>query len=174
MQSLSVQQLQETSSSNPDKPKLIDVRSPAEYRAVHVRFAESRPLDQLDPDTIREHYAPTEQRPLYLICKSGSRSRQAQKKLAAAGIEHTATVEGGTDAWVDAGYDVERGQSVMSIERQVRIAAGSLVALGVALGWWASPWFLLLPLFIGCGLVFSGISNTCGMGSVLLKMPWNR
>jgi hypothetical protein len=62
----------------------------------------------------------------------------------------------------------------MSLERQVRIAAGSLVLLGVALGAFVSQWLYGLSAFVGAGLVFAGLTDTCGMGMLLARMPWNR
>lgn len=62
----------------------------------------------------------------------------------------------------------------MSLERQVRIAAGLLVVLGTALGYFVHPYLLGLPAFVGAGLVFAGITDTCGMGMLLAKMPWNQ
>jgi hypothetical protein len=83
-------------------------------------------------------------------------------------------VEGGTDAWVAAGLPVVEGKGSISIERQVRIAAGSLVVLGIVLSLLAHPLFIGLSAFVGCGLVFAGITDTCMMGMMLAKMPWNR
>ncbi len=83
-------------------------------------------------------------------------------------------VEGGTLAWAASGLPVAHGRKIMSLERQVRIAAGSLVVLGTALGFWVHPACLGLSAFIGAGLVVSGITDTCGLGMVLARMPWNR
>jgi rhodanese-related sulfurtransferase len=111
---------------------------------------------------------------VYFICRSGSRGRQACEKLSAAGYANVANVEGGTQAWEAAGFPVVRGRKAVSLERQVRIAAGSLVLIGALLGAFVSPYWIVLPAFIGAGLVFSGITDTCGMGMVLAKMPWNQ
>ena len=83
-------------------------------------------------------------------------------------------VEGGTLAWAAAGLPVVRGRKAVSLERQVRIAAGSLVAAGVGLGVFVHPALLGLAAFVGAGLVFSGVTDTCGMGVVLGRLPWNR
>ncbi len=82
-------------------------------------------------------------------------------------------VEGGTLAWDQAGYPVIRGRKVMSLERQVRIAAGSLVLTGIGLSF-LHPWLLGISAFVGAGLVFAGITDTCGMGMILARMPWNQ
>lgn len=149
-----------------DPLDLIDVRTPAEYREVHVTGARSVPLDQLS-DT------PFEPTPIYVLCKSGQRATKAAKCLETLEGVEPIVVEGGTDACVAAGLPVERGKAVMSLERQVRIVAGGLVALGVGLSF-ISPWFLILPGFVGCGLVFAGVTDFCGMGLLLAKLPWNR
>ena len=151
--------------------ELIDVRTPVEYAEIHVEGARSVPLDRLDPQALK---AGRNGEPLYVICRSGSRAAKAYESLGAAGVENVFSVEGGTLAWEQAGLPVVRGRRVISLERQVRIAAGLLVVLGVALGWLAHPGFLALPAFVGAGLVFAGLTDTCGMGLMLAKMPWNR
>lgn len=152
---------------------LIDVRTPPEFREVHLVGARNLPLDQLDPQRLaRERRSPQE--PLYVICQSGGRSRQACATLRAAGLDHVVNVAGGTLACVQAGLPVIRGAKTISIERQVRIAAGALVLLGTALGFFLRPGILLLPALVGAGLVFAGITDTCGMGLLLARMPWNR
>ncbi|MEM6756889.1 MAG: rhodanese-like domain-containing protein [Planctomycetota bacterium] len=154
---------------------VVDVRTPAEYREVHVVAARSVPLDGLTAEAVRSGRHADAMGPIYLLCKAGGRARQAAEKLSGQdGSLETVVVEGGTDACVAAGLDVERGQATMSLERQVRIAAGALVAAGTVVGVFVTPWALILPAFVGCGLVFAGISNTCGMGMLLAKMPWNR
>ena len=83
-------------------------------------------------------------------------------------------VDGGTNAWVEAGLPVERGKQTISLERQVRIAAGLLVLTGAALAFFVHPYLIGLSAFVGAGLVFAGVTDTCGMGLLLARMPWNR
>jgi len=153
---------------------LLDVRTPAEYGEAHVDGARNISLDRLDAKAI---VAERTGRPgtLYVVCKSGGRSRQACEKLLAAGLTAVASVEGGTAACEAAGLRLIRGRKAMSLERQVRICAGALVVLGVALAWFTQiqAWTLLSG-FIGSGLVFAGITDTCGMAMMLAKMPWNQ
>jgi rhodanese-related sulfurtransferase len=151
--------------------RLIDVRTPVEFREVHAVAARNVPLDAIDPQALLAERAEGEE--LYFICRSGSRGRQACEKMLAAGCCDVLNVEGGTQAWEQAGLPVVRGKKAVSLERQVRIAAGSLVLLGSALAL-LHPAFLALPAFIGAGLVFAGVTDTCGMGMLLAKMPWNR
>jgi hypothetical protein len=94
--------------------------------------------------------------------------------LIAAGHSNVINVEGGTSAWAEDGLPVVRGKKAVSLERQVRITAGSLVLLGVILGWLLHPAFLILSAFVAAGLIFSGVTDTCGMGMMLARMPWNR
>ena len=153
---------------------LIDVRTPVEFREVHVEVARNVPLDRLDPAAVMQARTGAADEPLYVICRSGSRGRQACDRFLAAGFTNVVNVEGGTLACVEAGLPVVRGQKAISLERQVRIAAGSLVLLGVLLGWLVHPAFLGLSAFVGAGLVFAGITDTCGMGMLLARMPWNQ
>ena len=157
-----------------NKIDLIDVRTPAEYREVHVAPARNVPLDRLDPAAVMQARNGSKDEPLYLICRSGSRGRQACEKFLAAGFTNVVNVEGGTLGCVEAGLPVVRGKKTISLERQVRIAAGSLVLLGVLLGWLVHPALLGLAGFVGAGLVFAGITDTCGMGMLLARMPWNQ
>jgi len=151
--------------------ELIDVRTPVEFQEVHVPFARNVPLDQLDVAKLRASRESTQ--PLYVICRSGSRGKQACEKLLAAGITNVVNVEGGTLAWDQAGLPVTWGKAAISLERQVRIAAGLLVLIGSGLGA-VSPYWIGLSAFVGAGLVFAGVTDTCGMGMLLARMPWNR
>jgi Rhodanese-related sulfurtransferase len=165
-------QLREVSLKD-ERLDLIDVRTPVEFQEFHIPFARNIPLDQLDPSKVSAERNGT-QRPLYVICRSGSRGKQACQKLLAAGHSYVVNVEGGTMAWNQAGFPVTRGKKVMSLERQVRIAAGSLVFVGAALGFFVHPYWIGLSAFIGAGLVFAGVTDTCGMGMVIARMPWNQ
>jgi rhodanese-related sulfurtransferase len=151
---------------------LIDVRTPVEFRELHVAFARNVPLDRLNAAELSAA-GDSSGRPLYVICRSGSRGKQACEKLQAAGMTQVVNVEGGTQAWDQAGLPVVRGKQAISLERQVRIAAGTLVLIGSALGALVHPYFIGLAAFVGAGLVFAGLTDTCGMGMILARMPWN-
>jgi rhodanese-related sulfurtransferase len=160
------------------KVTLIDVRTPAEFGEVHVDFAHNIPLDRLDTQAVK---AVAGDGPLYFVCKSGTRSQKACEKLIAAGLSDVISVEGGTAACEAAGVPVIRGKKAMSLERQVRIAAGALVAIGAALAAFGPEapvnWQAIgagLAGFVGCGLVFAGITDTCGMAMLIARMPWNQ
>ena len=153
---------------------LIDVRTPVEYAEVHVPQARNEPLDQFDPKTLLASGQLPKEQPVYLLCRSGGRASKAAEKFAKEGLDNAVVVEGGTLAWIDAGLPVNRGTAkVISLERQVRIAAGSLVVTGVLLAIFVHPYFIGLSAFVGAGLVFAGISDWCGMGLLLARMPWN-
>jgi rhodanese-related sulfurtransferase len=153
---------------------LIDVRTPAEFQEVHLAAARNVPLDRLDPAAVmRERTGPADE-PLYIVCRSGGRGRQACEKFRAAGYTNVVNVEGGTLACAECGLPVVRGRKAVSLERQVRIAAGALVLLGVLLGWLVHPALVGLSAFVGAGLVFAGVTDTCGMGLLLARMPWNQ
>lgn len=152
---------------------LIDVRTPVEFREAHLSPAINVPFDRLDPAiVIHDRRAPAHE-PIYLICRSGGRGRQACEKFLAAGLTNVFNVEGGTSACIDAGLPAVRGRKAISLERQVRIAAGLLVLIGVVLGCFVHPAWIGLSAFVGAGLVFAGVTDTCGMGLLLARMPWN-
>jgi rhodanese-related sulfurtransferase len=151
--------------------ELIDVRTPSEFRGAHVELARNVPLNLLDPDEFRTRAAT---RPIYFVCQKGGRGKQACERLAAVGIANAVNVEGGVEACEAAGLPLVRGEKAISLERQVRMAAGSLVLLGSVLAWLVHPAFIALSAFIGAGLLFAGITDTCGMGMLLARMPWNQ
>ncbi len=154
------------------KISLIDVRTPAEFGEIHIAGSTLMPLDRLDAAAVKAASGSAEQ--CVIICRSGKRAEQALQKLAAAGCDKLVILEGGVTAWDSAGLPVNRGQKAISLERQVRIAAGLLVLTGVVLGTWVHPGFYGLSAFVGAGLTFAGITDWCGMAMVLAKMPWNQ
>lgn len=153
--------------------EVIDVRTPVEFREVHLEIARNVPLDSLDPDVVMKERSMKDQ-PLYVICRSGSRGEIACQKFLQAGYTNVLNVEGGTEACLKARFPAIRGKKAISLERQVRIAAGSLVLLGAVLGFFWNVYFISLSAFVGAGLVFAGVTDTCGMGMILAKMPWNQ
>lgn len=157
-----------------DAGELLDVRTPVEYREVHVAGARNVPLDRLDPKSVQEGRNGTGDLPLYVICRSGSRAGQACEKFIQAGYHDVINVEGGTMACEAAGLSVVRGKKSMSLERQVRIAAGLLVLTGAVLAHFVHPYWIGLSGFVGAGLTFAGITDTCAMGMLIAKMPWNQ
>lgn len=152
---------------------VIDVRTPVEFREVHLEIARNVPLEGLDAAVVMQARNGSANEPLYVICRSGSRGQQACEKFLKAGFSNVFNIEGGTMACVEAGLPVVRGKKAVSLERQVRIAAGSLVLVGAGLSF-LHPAFIGLAAFVGAGLVFSGITDTCGMGMILARMPWNQ
>ena len=147
---------------------LIDVRTSREFQEVHLTDAVNLPLDRMKPESL-----PTDSRPIIFICKSGMRGRTAAEKATNC-RQNVYNVDGGTEACIASELPVVRGAKSMSLERQVRIAAGSLVLLGVLLAYFAHPAFIILSAFVGAGLVFAGVTDTCGMAMLLTKMPWNQ
>lgn len=160
--------------SKGQKCVIIDVRTPVEYASVHIPEARLIPLDGLDPASVAKTAGVGSGDTLYVVCKAGGRAAKACQKFMDAGIAAVVSIEGGTDGWVAAGLPVIRGKKMMSLERQTRIAAGAMVILGAALGYLVNPGFYALSAFVGAGLVFAGITDTCGMGMMLARMPWNR
>ena len=154
---------------------LIDVRTPVEYAGVHVSQAVNIPLGSLNPGELYKAGRLAKDQPVYLLCHSGGRAQKAAEKFARRGIDDAVVVDGGLVAWGEAGLPLEHGAvKVISLERQVRIAAGSLVLAGVLLGYFVNPAFIGFSAFVGAGLVFAGITDFCGMGLLLAKLPWNK
>jgi len=153
---------------------LLDVRTPPEHASAHVVGVKLVPLDQLDPRAFLRERAGSD-RPLYVFCQSGARAAKAIEKFRRAGFEGCVLVEGGTQGWIDAGLPVEQGAStVLPLMRQVQVSVGAITALFAVLALTVNPLFAIIPLLTGCGLVFAGVTGTCGMALFLAKMPWNR
>lgn len=150
---------------------LLDVRTPAEFEEVHVEGAVLHPLTELNPAQVRD--LAQGKRACVLICRSGGRARQAAEKLASSGISGLQVMTGGMQAWESEGLPVQRGRATISLERQVRIAAGTLVFIGSVLGYLVNPAWIALSAFVGAGLVFAGVTDTCGLAMVIARMPWN-
>jgi len=154
--------------------ELLDVRTPGEFAAAHVPGAKLVPLDDLDPIAFLKQGG-AHNSPIYVLCQSGGRARKAVEKFRRAGFQNCVLVEGGTQAWMDAGLPVVQSQNkALPLMRQVQIAAGFVSASGAALALRISPWFAVIPLLVGCGLLFAGLTGFCGLALLLAKMPWNR
>ncbi|SDM40769.1 Rhodanese-related sulfurtransferase [Oryzisolibacter propanilivorax] len=154
---------------------LVDVRGPDEHARERIAGARSLPLDRLRAQAPDAGSLLAGAPAVVFHCRSGQRTAQYAAWLAGCAPCPAYVLEGGLDGWKRAGLPVLRDAAQpLELQRQVQITAGTLVALGTALGAGLSPWFLLLPAFVGCGLVFAGVSGFCGMARLLLRMPWNR
>ena len=173
MKTIAPAQLHQLLKAQPGLP-LLDVRTPVEYAAIHALPAGNVPLDSLAPKELFDSGDLPENQAIYLLCRTGSREKKAAEKFAKEGFPQAVVVEGCTLAWNEAGLPVERGAiKMMSLERQVRIGAGSLVLSGIVLGSLVHRGFFGLSAFAGVGLVFAGITDFCGMALLLSKLPWN-
>ena len=153
------------------KSTLIDVREYPEFAAGAIPGAQLVPLSKL----ANQASTWARETPFVLICKSGRRASQAAEKLDSMGFSEVSIVDGGIDGWKQKGLPLEAATyRPWALERQVRVAAGSLIVVFSALGFTVSPKFFFGAALVGTGLIFAGVSNTCMMGSLLSKMPWNR
>lgn len=150
---------------------LIDIRETDEHAREHVLGARLAPLTAIDAhDFDRDH-----DKIAIFHCKSGMRTQANAAQLLARGFSRAYFLEGGLEGWKRAGYPVHANRKApLEIMRQVQIAAGSLVVLGVVLGALVHPAFYGLSAFVGAGLTFAGVSGWCGMATLLKAMPWNR
>jgi len=157
---------------NLDTASVIDVRTGAEFKQAHLTVSRHIPLDKIEVGSLKE--LPAGQ-PVYLICQQGGRAAKAAEKLTRSGHQ-LIVVSGGLEALKHQPVTLNecRSSQHISLERQVRIAAGSLVLAGVLSGTLINPAFYGISAFVGAGLVFAGITNWCGMALLLAKMPWNR
>jgi len=150
---------------------LVDVREPSEHAGERIVGARLVPLSNFKPALVPQEPG----KKVVLHCMMGNRSAQAGQKLLEAGFDRVYNLKGGIQAWKSAGYATECDPSApISLQRQVQIVTGTLVLLGTVLGFVVSPGFLLLSGFVGAGLLFAGLTDTCGMAMFLAKLPYNR
>ncbi|MCV7433425.1 rhodanese-like domain-containing protein [Mycolicibacterium bacteremicum] len=151
-------------------PRVLDVRTPGEFETAHIAGAYNVPLDLLREhrDEIIGHLDE-----VVLVCRSGQRAAQAEQTLRGAGLSNVHILDGGITAWEADGFAVKKGAQRWDLERQVRLVAGSIVLTGI-LGSVAVPSLKWLAAVVGGGLVFAALSNSCAMGMLLSKLPYNR
>ena len=178
----------ELDDNGPGQGIIIDVRTKMEHDEKHLGRAHAHmPLDQLNPRDFMLRHGLDRDAHVYVLCRSGARAKQAADKFLADGFSNIHVVEGGIVACEECGVPVqgratEAGLSAavmktagaLPLERQVRIAAGLIAGLGALLGLAVHPVFTLIPLFVGGGLVFSGVTDRCGLALVLTRAPWNK
>jgi rhodanese-related sulfurtransferase len=150
---------------------LVDIREADEFARSHVKGAQSQPLSTWE----KAHLSIDPDADVIFTCRSGMRTAGACDRLAARVNGDAFVLEGGLDAWAKAGLPVEtNADAPMEIMRQVQIAAGSLVLIGVILGFLVAPAWFAISGFVGAGLTFAGVSGFCGMARLLMLAPWNR
>lgn len=151
--------------------KLLDVRSVLEFNEVHIKDAINIPIDALsakinDLNQSKQSYI--------LLCRTGNRSAMAADMLMQSGIHGVKVMQGGITRWQKEGLPIIKGETSISLERQVRIIAGSLVLFGIIMFWFVSWVFIFISIFVSCGLLFAGITDNCLMGTLLMKLPYNK
>lgn len=152
--------------------RLLDVRTPGEFETAHITGAYNVPLAQLGEHGAEIRAAVTG--PVVLVCQSGQRARRAEEALREGGMSNLHVLDGGMNGWIADGQAVVRGADRLPLERQVRIVAGALAGVGGVLALLVNPLFAVVPAFVGSGLVFAGVTDTCGMAMLLTKLPYNR
>ena len=151
--------------------QVIDVREFSEFNTERIAEAQLMPLSNFEKHAEKLDHS----KPIYLMCRSGNRAKQAAQKLMNKGFTDIHVVEGGMGAWSSANLPtIKGGSKVWSLERQVRFTAGLIVSIGVILGFALNQYLFLISGAIGAGLVFSSVTDTCGMGMILARMPWNK
>ena len=171
LRSVSAQQLAVLAGSG--KLHILDVRTPGEFASLRIAGSVNVPFERLDPPALLARFGADP--PLYCVCQTGTRSQLAADRLRAAGFTNVVHVDGGTNAWTSAELPLLRGErSVISLERQVRIAAGLISVLGIIAGALIHPAGYVVSALVGAGLFYAGVSNTCGMSMVLARLPWNQ
>ncbi len=153
---------------------VLDVRTSAEFLGAHIPGSTNIPLGDIRRRAFAALGGGRVER-IALVCQTGQRAAAACPELRKSGILGDLHVlDGGLASWREAGLPVTRGKRVVSLERQVRIVAGSLIVFCVLLGFFLHPGFYGLAACLGAGLIFSGVTDTCGVAMILAKMPWNR
>ena len=151
--------------------RLLDVRTPSEFENAHINGAYNVPLDQLGEHASEVRAARGH---IVLICQSGKRAQKAEELLTSAGMANVHVLDGGMNAWIAAEQPVQRLRARMSLERQARIVAGAIVAISSVAALTVNPLLAIVPALVGSGLFFAGLTDTCMMGMLLARLPYNR
>lgn len=154
-------------------PRLLDVRTPAEYETAHIAGSDNVPLDVLNEhrSEVASHLG--QDRDVVLVCRSGQRSAKADGLLRGEGLTRGRVLDEGLVGWEAHGFDVDRGVQRWDLERQVRLVAGTAV-LSSVLGSIGVPKLKWLAAAVGGGLTYAAVTNTCAMATALSKLPYNR
>ncbi len=152
-------------------PLVLDVRSPAEFETAHIAGSYNVPFNTLTEH--RDEVCARLDRDVVLVCRSGSRAQQAEAALTASTPVNVHVLMGGISAWKVAGHPVVEGVARWDLERQVRLVAGSIVLSSVVTST-VVPRAKWLAAGVGGGLTFAALSNSCLMGRMLSKLPYNR
>lgn len=154
-----------------NKAVLVDVRTPAEILGGEIPESVIVPFDLVSAERLKRTVDTGKK--IVFVCHSGSRAAKAAEAVSD-DMPDVAVLDGGTEAWKQAGLPMTSGRTVIPLDRQVQITLGSLLFLTVLLTFFVSPVFLVFPAFFGAGLVYAGLSGSCGMAYVLSLLPWNR
>ena len=151
--------------------KFLDVRSVLEFSQAHIKDSINVPIDML---TMKVNELSPAKQTYIVLCRTGNRSPMAADMLIQSGIHSVEVMDGGITGWQKEGLAVIKGEGRISLERQVRVMAGSIVLLGILLSWFIHPWFIGISLFVSCGLIYAGLTDNCMMGMLLMKLPYNK
>lgn len=150
---------------------LLDVRSSLEFNEVHIKNSINMPIDTV-ASRIKDL---SQSNQTYIVfCRTGNRSPMAADMILQSGIRSVKVMQGGITRWQKEKLPVIKGQRAMSLERQVRIIAGSLVLFGVVMAWLVHWAFVFVSVWVSCGLIYAGITNSCLTGIMLMKLPYNK
>lgn len=169
MKEINVQSLfEKTGASDFDAHSIIvDVRVPGEFHAERIPSSINIPLYDLEKR--RDELSKYEH--VYLHCETGGRSEDATQILEELALHNWVNIHGGIELWRQHNLPTIK-DGAMSMQRQIMIVAGSLILIGAGLSFWKFG-FIAIPLFVGAGLTFAGITNNCGLAVILRMMPWN-
>jgi glyoxylase-like metal-dependent hydrolase (beta-lactamase superfamily II)/rhodanese-related sulfurtransferase len=170
LEMISPKESMDLASKNQDV-KFLDVRSVLEFAQAHIKDAINVPIDMLSAKTTELSQA---NKTYIVLCRTGNRSPMAADMLIQSGIHSVKVMDGGMERWQKEHLALIKGVGGVSLERQVRVAAGSMVLAGILLSWFLHPWFIGLSIFVSCGLIYAGLSDNCMMGMLFMKLPYNK
>lgn len=151
--------------------KLLDVRSALEFAQAHIKESINIPIDMIGIK-INELSRPGQG--YIVLCRTGNRSPMAADMLIQSGINDVKIMSGGMTSWQKEKLPVIKGEGGISLERQIRLIAGSFILSGIVLSWLFHWAFIFVAVFVSCGLIYSGLTDNCFMGMLLMKLPYNK
>lgn len=91
---------------NAEKGQLVDVRTPKEYKEGHIQNAVN--INVYDQDFEQRINKLDKDKIVYVYCRAGGRSADAVETIKALGFKNIVELDGGTNAWTEAGKELKK------------------------------------------------------------------
>ncbi|MFV0605625.1 MAG: rhodanese-like domain-containing protein [Niabella sp.] len=149
---------------------IIDVREKAEYLEVHFPDSVNLPLSSFNLNDYKDY----KKRPIILTCHTQNRSIKAGEYLQKAGVNNIFILKNGVSGLIDEGAAINNTPVGWTIDRQFRMTLGILLLIFIIGYFFLSPYFIIIPIILCCGLIFTSLIDRCYMRMAIARLPWNK